>query len=152
MHIRARSISQNDTRLQMSSMVDVVFLLLFFFVMTFQVTAVEGDFAISPPGKGAVAVEDVLDRPRFLHVHLFAAEDGSLASLSLDGVHLADTFELHRFVRQLVERDRAMNLAIELTCDNNLRYQHTIDAISAIKGHRTSAGQQPLINRITFGR
>ena len=39
-------------------MIDIVFLLLVFFVMTFRVTAIEGDFFIEPPAQAAAGPPD----------------------------------------------------------------------------------------------
>ena len=46
MKIRHHSHTEDKAELQMTSMIDVVFLLLIFFVMTFKISIQEGDFNV----------------------------------------------------------------------------------------------------------
>ena len=46
---RRRTRPHDTIRLQMAAMIDVVFLLLVFFVMTFRIVPVEGDFNVKMP-------------------------------------------------------------------------------------------------------
>ncbi len=45
--MKIRTKGSDRAELQLTSMIDVVFLLLIFFVMTFKIAAQEGDFSIS---------------------------------------------------------------------------------------------------------
>ena len=49
MKIRGTEREGADTRLSMTPMIDIVFQLLVFFVMTYKVTVMEGDFNIKMP-------------------------------------------------------------------------------------------------------
>ena len=57
MRIRNRE-ERKKNQLNMTSMIDIVFLLLVFFVMTFKIVELEGDFSIRMPlaGTGAGSV------------------------------------------------------------------------------------------------
>ena len=46
---RRKNTTKNEAKLQMTSMIDVVFLLLAFFVITYKTPEVEGDFNIRMP-------------------------------------------------------------------------------------------------------
>ena len=46
---RRKNTTKNEAQLQMTSMIDVVFLLLAFFVITYKTPEVEGDFNIRMP-------------------------------------------------------------------------------------------------------
>ena len=53
MKIRNTGRGEQETNLQMTAMIDIVFLLLVFFVMTFKIIAPEGDFNIKMPAQAA---------------------------------------------------------------------------------------------------
>ena len=150
--MRIRNCNRNgDERpsLQMSSMIDVVFLLLIFFVMTFQVTAAEGDLEINAAPSVAQVASDVPPRRQLFHVHLRAATDGSLSTIQIDGRGL-DTIKELAALLQLVVADRTGDdYAVQLHVAQNLLYQHTMDAITAIRGKNIDA---PLIKDIRFSR
>ncbi|MCA9270868.1 MAG: biopolymer transporter ExbD, partial [Planctomycetales bacterium] len=93
-------------RLEMTSLIDVVFLLLVFFVMTFQVTALEGDFPLdaAPIAEGA---SPALPVGQTFYVRLTAAQDGALSGVffgqrPLDGVDV-----LRQEVRRIVSDHRS---------------------------------------------
>jgi len=140
--MRIRNASQREVprpRLQMASMIDVVFLLLIFFVMTFHVTALEGEFRIASAGarKRSTAPPDV--RKTVLRVRLTADQTGSLVEVRLDGRNLRDLQALRSAVNTIVDRGSALGggrneFAIQLHADQRLRYQCTIDAMTAIRG------------------
>ena len=44
-----RDVEQEKHELNMTSMIDIVFLLLIFFVMTFKIVELEGDFSVRMP-------------------------------------------------------------------------------------------------------
>ncbi len=138
--------SADSPRLEMSSMIDVVFLLLIFFVMTFQIAAVEGDFAIAAPRSGPPADVETEPLEVVLQVHLLSAEDGSLAGVTLGDHRFADVDALQAFVRQYVQEmdddgGRRENLKVDLRCDAKLKYQHTMDAITALRGYVSDDGR-----------
>ena len=142
MKIRSRS-TESPEKLQMSAMIDIVFLLLVFFVMTFQIVAMEGDFSITP---AAAAKENALELEIEvipLHVKLTAAKDGSLASVLLGETKLMGLEDLHARIRTLYEAN-PKGLAetdLILTTDSSLKYQHVIDTITAVTGYMDQDGK-----------
>ncbi len=132
-------------------MIDVVFLLLIFFVMTFQITAMEGDFNITatqPDGETAV------DPPRELvfRVHLLAGDSGELSGVRFDGRTLGGIEELSAVTRTIVGDHLAHgglseHLAVRLRTDASLHYQHVLAAITALRGENPD---EPLIEDVRF--
>lgn len=148
--------SEEKVELQMTPMIDVVFLLLVFFVMTFRIRIPEGDFHIKMPLEAPTeAVPETSDLPP-LTVRLRAGVDGGLAGIQLNELPLSSFNELHEQVLALVGDDRgpgsiAEQTEVELDSDYNLRFEYTIDAISAVSGYVTPRGEVVrLIEKITF--
>ena len=69
----------------------IVFLLLVFFVMTFKIVELEGDFSIRMPLAGDGAAADPTDLP--LKLRLRADANGSLTSMSLNEINLGTDFD-----------------------------------------------------------
>ena len=85
MKIRGKSSDKNEKiELQMTPMIDIVFQLLVFFIMTFNVVAQEGDFTIRMPAIGAPQdeLEDI--EKQTLKVRMQADAAGNLKELKLD--------------------------------------------------------------------
>ncbi len=140
--------------LMMTPMIDIVFQLLVFFIMTFKIVAPEGDFRVDMPVAVARSVEPspVADPP--LRLHLQASKNGALAGMRLNDRPLVEMADLRAEVRQIADsrRSRGSELELELHCDYGLRYEHTIDAVTAVSGFVTDDGREivPLIERISF--
>ena len=112
----------------MIPMIDMVFLLLIFFVLTFRFIIPEGDFNIqmSPMGE---AQHDEVDTDSVL-VRLIADDDGQLAAIQLNDEDI-EHFEHLR--QQVSAMGRAKpDLEVELFPDEHLRYEYGIRAITAI--------------------
>ena len=142
----------DPARLQMSSMIDIVFLLLVFFVMTFQVVALEGDLDVSTPARSD-DVDRRLPRNVVLHVRLLSGRDGALAGVLLGQRELPDADTLNSHVRHLVQEHLAAGgqrdeLSAQLYTDRNLLYQHTVSAITALRGFVVDGTTHPLIQQV----
>ena len=91
MKIRNREEGQKNA-LNMTSMIDIVFLLLVFFVMTFKIVELEGDFSVRMPLAGSDSVTmDPTDLP--LKLRLMADENGRLTSMLLNEIDLGTDFD-----------------------------------------------------------
>jgi biopolymer transport protein ExbD len=141
----------------MSSMIDIVFLLLVFFVMTFTITAVEGDFNIeAAPLARQSGNPDNRSEILPLQLRLTAGADGSLAAIRCNGRRFADFDQLHRFVLELaIERTNLEapldDFTVDLDCDQQLDYKYVIDAITAVTGHLQGDGKRiALIQQVRF--
>jgi biopolymer transport protein ExbD len=132
-------------------MIDIVFLLLVFFILTFRVVAPEGDFLVEMPQ--AAAADTEVRPPDFrlpLVVRLTSTATGELSGITLNGRRLADMQELREAVQQRVdESPRGDELEIVLDCDEALNYRHTIDAVTAVRGYiAPQGGVVPLVKNI----
>jgi biopolymer transport protein ExbD len=157
MKIRRRAREQ-DVRLPMAPMIDCVFLMLIFFIMTFKIVLPEGDFNIRMPSASAAQTVE-LSETLPLTLTMKAGPDGELADLQIAGRTFGngpDVFaQLHQYVRNLVSDaggpGTAVDQEIELDCDYDLNYEYVVRAITAITGYIDESGQQhKLIEKIKF--
>ncbi|NND97458.1 MAG: biopolymer transporter ExbD [Pirellulaceae bacterium] len=155
MKIRNKA-EQEKQELNMTSMIDIVFLLLVFFVMTFKIVEMEGDFSIRMPLAGqSSAVSDPTDLP--LKLRMRSTPEGQLASMSLNEIDLGvDFVALRSQILQLVgtsapaEGDEGPE--IEIDTDYNLRYAYIIQAITAVSGYKNGDEVIKLIEKVKFAK
>ena len=155
--MKLRDSTRNDdgVELQMTPMIDIVFQLLIFFIMTFKITAMEGDFTIKMPKAGSSSSSEDFIPP--LYVQLKAAENGSIAEIVMGDDSLGTDFgALSRKIIERVgsgpetEKIRA-ETEVELDCDQTLRYEETVKAITAITGYKNEQGDLvKLLEKIKF--
>jgi len=138
----------------MSSMIDIVFLLLIFFVMTFKIVAMEGEFRMKAPVQRGVSAP-VDDGPP-IWIRLASGEDGRLASVRINNVQVANLEglqdELIRITGELRESGAGTDeLQAVLDCDYGLDYDHVVQAIDAIRGYKDHTGNVvDLIQKVRF--
>ena len=158
MKIRNREEAEKN-QLNMTSMIDVVFLLLIFFVMTFKIVELEGDFSVRMPlASNSSAVVDPTDLP--LKLRLRADEQGRLSSMTLNEIDLGsgpESFDrLRANVVELVGTtapvDGDEGPEIEIDTDYNLRYENVIQAITAVSGYKDGNEVVKLIEKIKFAK
>lgn len=126
--------------IDMTPMIDVVFQLLIFFMLTLKIVTQEGNFDIHMPlgeaGKGAQ--DKTLPE---LKVRLIAQPDGSLGMVQFgqrtlgNGQPAFDRLneEIIRLIGQ-PDSPLARETEVELDADYGLDYQYVIQAISAVSG------------------
>jgi biopolymer transport protein ExbD len=144
--------------LQMTPMIDIVFQLLIFFILTLKIVAPEGDFAISmPSGTGRTP----LDFPLPIRIQLSADEEGELASIvRLDpagsGESYPDMAALKQFIKKRVDQhggpgsNGVKELEVELDIDYGLKHTYAIAAISTISGEKKGDHVEKWIEKIQF--
>ncbi len=141
MKIRKSRVSATKIEAQMAPMIDVVFQLLIFFMLTLKIIPVEGDFNINMPiGQQATESPDITPPP--IKVRLIANEDGSLSGVQMNQRQLGNdglAFDrLNAEIGNLVgRRDNpfADELEVEIDADYNLHYRFVISAVSAYTGY-----------------
>jgi biopolymer transport protein ExbD len=143
--MRVRNIQRRageDVELQMTPMIDIVFLLLVFFIMTFKIAAPEGDFNIKMPlvAPASSQIEPIEFPP--ITVKMTAHSNGSLDEVRFGNQMMRekDPFgDLRQQVIKMVGEDigtSAMeNVEVELDCDPQLKYAYVMDAITAVSGY-----------------
>ena len=156
MRIRSVGSRSETVELQMTPMIDIVFQMLVFFIMTFKIVLPEGDFNIKMPRAAPrEGLPDEMSLPP-IQVRLTADQDGQLVGLRINDQPLTSIEALHRRIIDLVGDDRgpgslAESAEVELECDFDLKYRYVIDAISAISGYVTPDQKVvKLIEKIKF--
>ena len=153
--MKIRGQHANDrVELQMTSMIDVVFLLLIFFILTFKVVELEGDFSIRMPLSDSSSAEiDDTDLP--IKLRLRADSDGQLSSILLNDNNLGTSFDqLHNKILEIVGDpsgpDAQDGPEVEIDTDYNLRYENVVSAITAVSGYKVDEQTVSLIEKIKF--
>ena len=141
--------------LQMTPMIDIVFQLLVFFIMTFKVVSQEGDFNIRMPlAAPSAGTPEELDTVPPIKIRLRAAGDGALAGITVNDTRTFGNFgELNQFIIGLVGREGGpgqQDAEVELDCDYNLRYEHVIETITAVSGYIQDDEIIHLVEKIKF--
>ena len=148
--------NDDSLELKMTPMIDVVFLLLIFFVMTFKIVELEGDFSVRMPLAGSDSMTmDPTDLP--LKLRLQADEDGKLTTMSLNEISLGTDFDqLRANVVQLIgttaPAEGEDGPEIEIDTDYNLRYEYVIRSITAVSGYKDGNEVVKLIEKIKFAK
>jgi len=151
----------------MTPMIDVVFQLLIFFMLTLKIITPEGDFNINMP-LGRPTESPVVDAELPpLKVRLKADQTGELSSLLFNDDDFGagpDAFrrlndEIHAVVTALqnvgpADAENGADMQeVELDPDFGLDYKYVISAISACSGKVTAEGATvPLLSRIKFAQ
>ena len=150
-----------EIKLNMTSMIDIVFQLLIFFILTFRVVAMEGDFSIRMPlaSSNADTIDTVVTQ---IDVQLKAGPNGNISSITVDG---RDTFtdpdptvmfqQLTEYVELKLAGDfdpaADSEIEVEFDIDYALRYKYTVMGIEAVSGRKMPDGSvRKLIEKIKF--
>ena len=142
--------------MDMTPMIDMVFQLLIFFMLTFKILAPEGDFGIAMPlGAAAGPPKENMIPP--IVVRLRADSNGVLTSISVNDKGFGTSYEgLHNFLHGLVGDERGPgtiqdSAEVELNCDYGLQYRYVVDALTAVSGYVGDDGNViKLIDKIKF--
>lgn len=153
MKLRNREV-QDKTQLSMTAMIDIVFLLLVFFVMTFKISAQEGDFNIKMPTPGQGAANDATEL--VMRLRLISDGRGQLQEIVLnDNLSFGTNWASLRAKMIELAGDPlgpAENEGpeVEIDLDYDLHYVSVVEAITSVTGYRAGDDIVPLIQRIKF--
>lgn len=151
MSLRDVTVAPDVPKLQMTPMIDIVFNLLAFFIITFRIPAVEGDFDIKMPINAPPSSS--IDETAPLEVTLRANDAGELTNILFGSKPLGP--DMHRLRSEVFDYLKAGfdsdDAVAEFTCDESLHYSHLIDAITAVSGYVNSENQiVKLVENIKF--
>jgi biopolymer transport protein ExbD len=141
--------------MQMTPMIDIVFQLLTFFVMSFTIATQEGDFNIKMPLAAAASNDTVIPLPP-IKVRLIADAEGKLAGIRMGEQAMGTFKELNTAIMGIVGTGAAPSegdspYEVELDCDYNLRYENVVAAITAVSGQIDASGHiVKLIEKLKF--
>ena len=150
--IRLRRRLATRVPLDMTPLIDIVFQLLIFFILTLRIAPVEGEFAMQLPRTARERSVYSGELPPLI-VRLRSDEAGGLAGVWLGDEHLGGWDELHERLAGLVADNPHFTASgrVELHCDRDLAYEHTIAAITAVSGTRQPDGSiVRLIEQVHF--
>lgn len=147
-----------DLKLNMTAMIDIVFQLLVFFILTFKVVVMEGDFKIKMPlvtDAPQTMTEDMAD---MIPIRLQAGVNGNIASIIVDdNVSLSDPTMYQDLTKLIEERlasegnlESESETSVEFDIDYSLKYSFTVKAIDAVSGRKGPDGVKKLIKKIQF--
>jgi len=152
-----------EIKLNMTAMIDVVFQLLVFFILTFKIVALEGDFSVRMPLAAAEPPPEQMENlTTLITVEVNAGDSGKVSgievdngfdSASLSGETMFD--ELANFVERTLagNSDPAAEeeVEVEFDIDYNLKYQYTVMAIGSVSGKVLPDGSvKKLVEKIKF--
>ena len=144
-------------KMDMTPMIDIVFLLLVFFILTLKIVSAEGDFNIKMPISSAASPEDTTEPPTSILLRLKADGAGALSYIQagerrFDGTQ-AGLDGLRSFLRQQLGpggTPAAIVTEVELECDYHLRYRNVINVITACTGYVENGKVLRMIEKIKF--
>ena len=154
------SISEpEEIKINMTAMIDIVFQLLVFFIMTFKVVAMEGDFNIKMPlaSESADSLDEEL--PDLITVRLEAGENGNISSIIVDESETLREATMFPDLTNIVEErlaadgdpEQASETEVEFDIAYNLKYSYTVKAIEAVSGKVLPDGAvKTLIKKVKF--
>lgn len=148
---------QDKIELQMTPMIDIVFQLLVFFVMTFKIVAQEGDFSINmPQASPQSAPPDQVEFP-VLKLYLNSNGGGILTSMKLQDENFGTDYRaLNDRIIEHIGTDSGPGsnqetAQIEIGFAPDLHYEYVIGAVTAVSGYKQRGGKIiKLIEKIQF--
>jgi biopolymer transport protein ExbD len=144
--------------INMTPMIDVVFQLLTFFLMTFKVASPEGDFNLKLPkeerSQGAANTQTEM-----INIRLVARPTGDLAQIQIESgapITGPQAFNiLHNNIVKMVNIARGAGQQepeIQIDADDILRYENIVLTVSAVSGQidENTGEIIPLVKKIKF--
>lgn len=159
--MKIQTTEDRNVKLNMTSMIDIVFQLLVFFIMTFKIVEMEGDFNVRMPlaAKESTSIEDVL--PDLITVKLKVGAEGKIAGIDVDNGVEGDSYfdadmysRLTDFVEKTIDAEgdpsEAIETEVEFDIDFDLKYSYTVQAIESVSGKIVDGQVKKLIEKIKF--
>jgi len=144
MKVRHSQKKGEKIQLQMTPMIDIVFQLLIFFIMTFKIVTPEGDFNIKMPLAAPARGQPDPEMVPPIRVRLEAHASGNLANIKMGEKSFQKSFDsLNNEIREMAGGSNAAGpseasaMEVEIDADYNLKFEYVIDTITAISGYIT---------------
>ena len=114
--------------LKLTSMIDVVFLLLIFFVITASFTVDEGTLLATMPG----TTKGIDPPPPLVRIDLTSADDGITYSLQVNGQRIDNASALADYMNNRVQAGQmAKDDLVQITPQGEVRWQHVVNVYNA---------------------
>lgn len=128
---RKKGVGGEEMQLQMTSMIDVVFLLLIYFVITANFTIDEGTLVATMPGNSAQdRPETQLDPPT--NIELTSTDDGVSLTIVVDGRRMDNATALAgHMVNRVQTGQMAKDDIVQIKPLGVVRWQHVVNVFNA---------------------
>lgn len=128
---RKKGVGEERIELQLTSMIDVIFQLLIYFVITANFQIDEGTILATLPGNASDSPKtDDLDPP--VVIELTSGDDGVTYTLTVDGQRLDGVTELHGYLSGQVSGGRiAIDDQVQIKPQGVVRWQHVVNVFNA---------------------
>ena len=128
---RKKGVGGEQMQLQMTSMIDVVFLLLIYFIVTANFTIDEGTLLATMPGNSSQdRPEDDLDPP--VNIELTSADDGVTYAIVVNGQRIDDATALSGFMKNRVATAQMkIDDIVQIKPQGVVRWQHVVNVFNA---------------------
>lgn len=155
MKVRGSDKEEDKIDLQMTPMIDIVFQLLTFFVMTFKVVVPEGDFNIKMPLAAPSSGPPDESLSLQVKLRLTSGGDGTLSGIQMNDTNVGGINDLRGRILGLVGTETGPNSVaagteIEIDADYDLKYEYVIAVITQVTGYMDGDKVVKLIEKIKF--
>lgn len=141
---RKKGVGGEEMKLQMTSMIDVVFLLLIYFVITANFTIDEGSLLATMPGNSAENRPDEdLDPPT--NIVLRTSGDFVTYSIDVDGRPIDNATALAAYLKNRVRQGQMkVDDIVQIKPEGKVRWQHVVNVFNAcVRAELESVGFAP---------
>lgn len=148
-----RKREENNLELNMTAMIDIVFQLLIFFIMTLNIVTPEGDFNIKMPLSAPASGEIDPTLSQTIKLTMTADGGGTISSMRMGENTVAGFDELRSRILNTVNAAGGpgkADIEVELDCDEQLHYDYVVKAITAVSGQIRDGQVQQLVGKIKF--
>jgi biopolymer transport protein ExbD len=155
MKIRHSTTGVDKVNLDMTPMIDCVFQLLIFFIMSLKIVTPEGDFNVSMPQLTPSEGEPEEEKSRY-PIKLEMDGAGNLTNIIHDGSNWGTNWQaVQADLVAKVGADTGPNSArakseIEIDAPYNLHYRHIIEGLNYLTGQKAGENVVKLIENVKF--
>jgi biopolymer transport protein ExbD len=157
--VKIKTSKSEKIETQMAPMIDVVFQLLIFFMLTLKIVEPEGDFSINMPIGAPSEPTNELPLPD-LKVRMLSDDNGNLTDLQFGTRSLGTapdcfrrlTNEIIKVTGNPLPGDVPNEQQVEIDADYNLRYEYGIACIGACTGQIQDGKMIRYIEKIKFSQ
>lgn len=144
-----------SSRLAMTPMIDIVFQLLIFFLLTFKVVPQEGDLFIAAAEEPGQATTEVKPAPIPLRLKLSSNDKGELTGIELNKKAFKDLKAVQKHLIKYFGDDRGPDslqakTTLEIVADPRLLHKHMIKAIDSVSGYKVEGKLIKLAAKLTM--
>lgn len=147
---RRKGVGGEGMELQLTSMIDVIFQLLIYFIITANFMIDEGTILASLPGNAAPPTEEPPPDVVPIKINMLSSNDGVTYKLEIDegmGVsrkEVNNVSELYAYFNDRVGSDMKADDPVQINPQNDVRWQHVVNVFNAcVRAELESVGFAP---------